>query len=154
MKLIGFIRLFVLLIFLILTETAVYPETIQYYEKPHTRLKYITVYINNTPLEVLFDTGATDIILNADAVKALGIKEFLRQGTANTVGGYVTQYSFIASSIRVGRIELRDIEVWYAPTASESILGASFFSYFNYFIDEENRTITFIEKGKKLYISP
>lgn len=154
MKIIGLIRFFVLLLFFILTETSTFPETIQYYEKPHSKLKYITVYINNIPIEMLFDTGATDIILNANAVQALGIKEFLRQGTASTAGGYVTQYSFMASSIRVGLIDLRNIEIWYAPTASESILGASFFSYFNYFIDEENKTITFIEKGKRLYISP
>ncbi|TAN45781.1 MAG: hypothetical protein EPN22_01145 [Nitrospirae bacterium] len=120
-----------------------FAETVKYYQKVSSRLKYITVNINNVPLEMVFDTGASHIVLNSEGIKKLGIAKFGRRLKGESANGSVESYSFIAESVRVGSIELKDVEIHYVPKSAMNLLGGTFLSNFDYFVSERTGAITF-----------
>lgn len=67
--------------------------------------------INGRPVEFLVDTGATAVAMNTEQARHLGIDfsrgEPTRVGTA---GGIVNAYSLTLDSVKVGGIEVRNVE--------------------------------------------
>lgn len=120
--------------------------TIHFYTKNHLNIKFIPITINNIPLEAIIDTGASYISLNADSIRQLNIKTFLKGITINTSNGITNGYLFIANSIKVGNIELNNIKCVYIPASKENLIGGSFLSNFNYFFNEREQTISLIPK--------
>lgn len=89
-------------------------------EKPVTEARiwankgmYVTSgLINGTPVSLLVDTGATWVAMNTEHAKRLGIN-YRYEGTpstASTAGGVVRTYAIKLKSVKVGEIELQDID--------------------------------------------
>ncbi|MDP3048319.1 MAG: retropepsin-like aspartic protease [Thermodesulfovibrionales bacterium] len=124
-------------------EPAVKSQTFKYRSRADT--KNLDVVINGIPFELVLDTGASDVSLSSDAVRTLGIKEFVREQIYNTASGRSVGYIFYAS-VKLGSFEVRDVECSYVPSSAHNLLGGSFLKHFNYSVDESAGTITFIPK--------
>jgi len=119
-------------------------------------LKYVTVQINGVPVELIFDTGATSIVLNSDALQGLGIMEFSTAGKlqSHTAGGIVEGYVLTLDSVGVGSILKYNYNVAYVPSSTANLLGSSFLSDYNYYIDEDYKVIRLIPKGSFVFDNP
>lgn len=139
---------------LITCENLLADEAIPFTERGS--LKYITVQINGIPLQLVFDTGASSLVLNSAALQSLGIMEFSanRELQSLTAGGIVDGYVLTMSSVMVGSILKHNYDVAYVPASTENLLGASFFANYNYYIDEDYKVIRLIPKGSFVFDNP
>jgi len=86
--------------------------------------------INNTPIDFLVDTGATFVALNRNQAGRLGI-DYKRVGKpvqVSTASRVETNYMVTLASIKVGPIELRDVQAVISENEfpTEALLGNSF----------------------------
>jgi len=86
--------------------------------------------INGFPVDFMVDTGATFIAMNAPQAKRLGI-QYRMEGqpvTTNTASGTAMGYQVTLQRVRLGEIELRDIDaiVLEGNSPTEVLLGMSF----------------------------
>ena len=86
--------------------------------------------VNKQPVNFLVDTGATWVAMNSATAKRLGI-DFRYKGTpgwANTANGPVKTYKIKLDSVRVGEIELTNVQgaVLDGSSPREILLGMSF----------------------------
>lgn len=116
-------------------------------------IKFLTVYMNDIPTEVIFDTGASFIAVNTQTMNQLRISSPLRPSTVNTASGPTPAYLFNAASIRIGSLELKNVQCSYLPASSQNLLGGSFLSNFHYYINEQDETITFIPNSENVRIT-
>ena len=139
---------------LIVVKNVLADEAIPFTERDG--LKYVTVQINGVPVDLIFDTGANSIVLNTYALQSLGIMEFspARKLHAHTAGGVVEGYVLTLSSVMVGSVIGYNYDVAYVPSSTRNLLGASFFSNYNYYIDEDYKVIRLIPKGSFVFDSP
>ncbi len=74
----------------------------------------VTGTINNNRVDFLLDTGATDVVIPGDIADRLGL---LRgpAGRAMTANGPVTIYATTIARLRIGDIELHDVEASINP---------------------------------------
>jgi clan AA aspartic protease (TIGR02281 family) len=102
-------------------------------------LKYITVQINGVPLELVFDTGANSLVFNGAALQSLRIAEVStsRKLQSRTAGGLVEGYVLTLNSVMVGSITRNNYDAAYIPTSNENLLGSSFFTNYNLYVDED-----------------
>jgi clan AA aspartic protease (TIGR02281 family) len=118
-------------------------------------IKYVTAYINGAPIELVFDTGANKVVLNSEGLLSIGVKEFddTQKSLAHTAGGVTEVYIIKIGSIRVGNIQKNDYDVAYIPSSTKNLLGASFFTSYSYFVDEDYKVIRLIPKGSYFFDS-
>ena len=127
---------------------------VRFYTKPTAQnMKFLTAYINDIPIEMIFDTGASFIAVNNQTINQLRITTPLIRTITNTAAGPTDAFLFQASSIKVGSMELRNVQCSYVPAASDNLLGGSFLSNFHYYINELDHTITFIPNSEKVQIT-
>jgi len=98
---------------------------------PDAQGMYMTAgSINGFPVTFLVDTGATLIAMNTPQAKRLGIQYRLdgKPVTTSTASGIATGYQVTLQRVRVGEIELRDIDavVLEGNNPAEVLLGMSF----------------------------
>ena len=97
----------------------------------------VNLTINNTPLTLLLDTGASYTFIDVDKVPNLeNGKEIL----LNTAGGEITGELYLAHSLTIQDIELTDFKITVAPFNHQNVdglLGMNFFEKFNFKIDQE-----------------
>lgn len=88
--------------------------------------------INGFPVRLLLDTGATKVAMNALEAKRLGIDYRVvgKPSLAATASGVVQSYDVVLDRVRVGDIELRDVQASVIDGAHprEVLLGMSFLS--------------------------
>ncbi len=137
--------------FLVMGGSVSADEAIPFTER--NGLKYLTVYINEVPLELVFDTGANNVVLNSEGLLHIGMAEFddSRKAWSLTAGGVTGSYIVKINSIRAGNIQKRDYDISYIPSAAANLLGASFFAGYSYFIDEDRKMIRLIPKGSYFF---
>lgn len=84
--------------------------------------------INGQAVQFMVDTGATLVALSQGEARRLGLDlRNARSGMAQTAGGTVPSQLLTLSSVRVGGIELRQVEAVVLPTAMPYVLlGNSF----------------------------
>jgi aspartyl protease family protein len=85
--------------------------------------------INGVPLTFLVDTGANSIAMNSATARRVGLDyEKGQPGIAKTASGYVKIYGLILNSVKVGEIELHNIEAGVTEGAQPDtpLLGMSF----------------------------
>ena len=92
---------------------------------------YLTVgSINGHPVNLLVDTGATYVAMNENTAKKLGIDYRLigQPGVASTASGQVRTWEVVLSKVKVGGIELTNVEgaVIEGSSPTEVLLGMSF----------------------------
>lgn len=86
--------------------------------------------INGFTVRFLVDTGATLVAMNAQQAKRLGLDFRVdgEQGISSTASGFVRSYRVILDRVKVGDIELRDVEagVIDGEHPGDILLGMSF----------------------------
>lgn len=90
----------------------------------------ITGFINGSPVNFLVDTGATWIAMNIHRARSLGInfRYSGKRSMVSTANGVVPVYRVMLEKVRVGEIELSNVEaaVLEGNSPSEVLLGNSF----------------------------
>ncbi|MCK5854382.1 MAG: aspartyl protease family protein [Sulfurovaceae bacterium] len=116
-------------------------ETEQYpYKIPLNKIgSHFTVNlnINHTPLTLLLDTGASYTFIDTDKIPNLeGGREIL----LNTAGGEIIGEFYVAQSLTLQEIELKNFKITVAPFKNQNtdgLLGMNFFEKFDFKIDQE-----------------
>lgn len=88
--------------------------------------------INGRPVQFMVDTGATTVAMGIAEAERLGIAYRKGQpGRGNTANGVVSTWLVKLASVRVGDVELYDVDAAVLPVSSGPILlGNSFLSRF------------------------
>jgi aspartyl protease family protein len=88
--------------------------------------------INGRAVQFMVDTGATMISMGTADADRLGIDYKNGQlGRSNTANGTVTVYKVKLSSVRVGDVEVYDVDAIVMPAStSQVLLGNSFLNRF------------------------
>jgi aspartyl protease family protein len=100
-----------------------------------------TGYINNSAVQFIVDTGATNLGIPAAVANRLGLKSEMA-GTSHTAGGRVEVYFLTLDSVSLGTIELSDVQASIIPDmpGDEVLLGMSFLRDLE--IIQKNSTMT------------
>lgn len=89
-----------------------------------------TGFINGQPVNFLVDTGATWIAMNSNQARSLGInfRYVGKRAMVATANGTAPVYRITLDKVRVGEIELRNVEagVLEGNSPNEVLLGNSF----------------------------
>ncbi|MGD8743784.1 MAG: TIGR02281 family clan AA aspartic protease [Granulosicoccaceae bacterium] len=105
---------------------------------------YVTTgHINGTEATFLLDTGASDVSIPAALAERLGLERGPEQ-LYSTANGLITGYLTRVDSIRIGNIELRDVQASINPNDMDNkiLLGMSFL-----------RRLEFTQRGDRLILS-
>ncbi|MBU1668426.1 retroviral-like aspartic protease family protein [bacterium] len=107
----------------------------------------IEVMVDNTPLTLLLDTGATLTMINEDKLSSLTmINDHI---TLKTAGGEIPAQIQEAQSFNVGDIELQNFQVTtsaYKQEKADGLLGMNFFKEFKFKIDQEESVLYLSER--------
>ncbi|MET3381437.1 MULTISPECIES: TIGR02281 family clan AA aspartic protease [Variovorax] len=89
--------------------------------------------INGRPVTFMLDTGATSIALSADDAQRIGLDYSKGQRVMmNTANGTTSGYKLRLQSVRVGDVEVYDIDAIVSPQAMPFVLlGNSFINRFS-----------------------
>lgn len=88
--------------------------------------------INGRPVQFMVDTGATTVAMGTDDARRLGIDYAKGQmGRGNTANGVVTVWHVKLASVRIGDVEVYEVDAAVLPQQSGHILlGNSFLTRF------------------------
>ncbi|GAB5433963.1 MAG: TIGR02281 family clan AA aspartic protease [Epibacterium sp.] len=105
---------------------------------------YLTLQVNDQPVEFLVDTGASDMVLNADTAERLGIDPSALSyfGRAMTANGEVRTARVTLDTVALGPITDRDVSAWVNEGAlAQSLLGMGYLQRFSGFEIRNNELI-------------
>ncbi len=105
---------------------------------------YLTLTVNGEPVDFLVDTGASQMVLNADAARRVGIETdnlaFL--GRAMTANGEVRTARVKLDSVVLGPVTDRNVAAWVNQGELEqSLLGMGYLQRFSGFEISNNTLI-------------
>lgn len=103
--------------------------------------------INNVPLTLLLDTGASYTFIDEDKVTSLQIEKEIY---LNTAGGEIVAHLARADSIRVQDLELSNFQLTVAPfkrNHADGLLGMNFLSQFDFKIDQDKQLLYLKKKS-------
>ncbi len=102
--------------------------------------------INGSAVNFVVDTGATSIAMSQIDADRIGLNyKNGRRGLANTANGSVPMHTVTLSSVRIGDVEIANVEAAVLPTAMEHILlGNSFLTRFQ--MKRDNDTLRLIKR--------
>ncbi|MBG9390021.1 retropepsin-like aspartic protease family protein [Caenimonas aquaedulcis] len=88
--------------------------------------------INGRSVQFMVDTGATMVAFSVQDAKRLGIDyESAPRGTMSTANGNVTAWKVLANSVRVGDVEVHNVDAVVLPMSMPYVLlGNSFLTRF------------------------
>jgi len=96
----------------------------------------VNLTINNTPLTLLLDTGATYTFIDEEKLPSLVLgKEIL----LNTAGGEIMAHFANVDSLTIGELQLNDFIITLAPFKqqfADGLLGMNFFEKFDFKINQ------------------
>jgi aspartyl protease family protein len=103
---------------------------------------FATGTINGKAAQFVVDTGATYVSMGVSEAERLGIDyRGGQRGTANTANGPMTAYRVKLATIRIGDVQLYDVDALIGQAPMEFVLlGNSFLSRFE--MKRENDTMT------------
>jgi aspartyl protease family protein len=88
--------------------------------------------VNGKPVQFMVDTGATTIALGANDAKRMGIDyqkgQMVRMGTAN---GVAQGWRIKLSTVKIGDVEVYEVDAVVGPDMPYALLGNSFLGRFN-----------------------
>ncbi len=88
--------------------------------------------INNRPIQFMVDTGATTVAMGVSDAERMGIDykkgQMVRMGTAN---GVAQGWKVKVNILKIGDIEVYDVDTVVGPNMPYALLGNSFLSRFN-----------------------
>lgn len=93
---------------------------------------YANGSINGRPVRFMVDTGATTVAMGAAEAQRIGIDyERGERGLAQTAGGTVPMWRVSLSAVRIGDVEVNNVEASIVPAPMPYVLlGNSFLSRF------------------------
>ena len=99
--------------------------------------------INGRPVTFMLDTGATSIALSADDAQRIGLDYSKGQRVMmNTANGTTSGYKLRLQSVRVGDVEVYDIDAIVSPQAMPFVLlGNSFINRFSMLRDADQMVL-------------
>ena len=100
--------------------------------------------INGKAVRFLVDTGATHVAMSAAEAERLGIDyRGAPRGLASTANGQVVSYRVRLASVRIGDVQVYDVDATVVPLPMEHILlGNSFLTRFQMKRDNDVMTLT------------
>ena len=107
----------------------------------------IDVLVEDTPLTLLLDTGATLTMINEEKIAFLNILN--ENLTINTAGGEINAQLKEANSFKIGEIELKKFQIVSATFQQENadgLLGMNFFKEFKFKIDQKHKMLYLSKK--------
>lgn len=90
---------------------------------------YLTLKVNNTPIEFLVDTGASEVVLTEADARRIGLKpeELAFLGRARTANGEVRTASVRVDEIALGEIRDKNLRIWVNEgELDSSLLGMAY----------------------------
>ena len=108
----------------------------------------IDVTIDDTPLTLLLDTGATFTLIDEEKVPS-SLTLINDNVKLKTAGGEVSAQLKMAQSFTIGDVKLKDFKVTTSSFAQENadgLLGMNFFQKFKFKIDQEKSLLYLSEK--------
>jgi len=106
----------------------------------------INISINNTPLTLLLDTGATYTFIDEEKLPSLTLgKEIL----LNTAGGEITAHFANVETLNIGELQLNNFPITVAPFKedfADGLLGMDFFEKFDFKINQNIGLLYLSEK--------
>lgn len=111
----------------------------------NARMQYLTTaYINGRPLQVLVDTGANIVAMNAAHADAIGLEDWrdMRSAPVETAGAAVSGYMVQLRSIEVGGIRVDNVAATVIDGSQPStpLLGMSYLRHVQ--MREQNGILT------------
>lgn len=99
--------------------------------------------INGKPVEFMVDTGATVVSLSQAEADRIGLNyRSGRRGVANTANGQVPVHLATLSSIRIGDVQVYNVEAVVMPAQMDKVLlGNSFLSRFQLKLENDRMTL-------------
>ena len=97
----------------------------------------VNITINNIPLTLLLDTGASYTFIDNDKVPSLRI---IKETLLLTAGGSINAHIALADNLTIDEIILEDFKLTIAPfkqANADGLLGMNFFEKFKFLIDQE-----------------
>jgi aspartyl protease family protein len=89
-------------------------------------------WINNRPIQFMVDTGATTVAMGVSDAERMGIDykkgQMVRMGTAN---GVAQGWKVKVNTLKIGDIEVYDVDTIVGPNMPFALLGNSFLNRFN-----------------------
>lgn len=113
-------------------------------------IKYLQISINGLPFEAMLDTGASSIAVTRETVERLGVTRFDGRVMSHTANGKAYGYLFKCASVRLGQVEVKDVECKYMPNLNMNLLGRAFLKNFNLSINELEKTLTLVPISEKV----
>ena len=108
----------------------------------------IDVEVDNIPLSLLLDTGATLTLVNEE--KLLSSLTLINEHvTLKTAGGEISAQLEMAQNFTVGEVELENFKVTtssFTHEDADGLLGMNFFRKFNFKIDQEKELLHLSKK--------
>lgn len=108
----------------------------------------IDVTIDDTPLTLLLDTGATLTLINEEKVPS-SLTLINDNITLQTAGGEVDAQLKMAQNIKIGDLELNNFKITSSSFTQENadgLLGMNFFQQFKFKIDQDERLLYLSKK--------
>jgi len=102
--------------------------------------------INGRAVVFVVDTGATSVVISQSEADSIGLKyrDGVR-GTANTANGAVQAWRLTLNSVRIGDVQVFNVDALVLPTSmNQVLLGNSFLTRFQ--MKRENDTMTLEKK--------
>lgn len=105
---------------------------------------YLTLTLNDVPVEFVVDTGATDVVLTADDAQRIGVdpESLIYSGRASTANGTVRTARITIDDVRVGDLPEDRLRAWVNEGELDtSLLGMAYLQRFETVKIENNRLI-------------
>ena len=102
----------------------------------------VEVMVENTPLTLLLDTGASLTMINEDKITSLALLN--DNLILKTAGGDITAQLHVAKSFKIGELELKNFKITtssFKQEKADGLLGMNFFKQFKFKIDQEEEML-------------
>src|SRR4030095_4961434 len=110
----------------------------------------VTAQVNGVPYKMYFDTGAQTTAFGINDLNSLGISVPAQAATGivSGVSGQSASYTFPINSLKLGPIEQYDFNITAVDSAflPRPLLGQTFYSGWQYMIDNRNNVIRFLRR--------
>ncbi|MGZ8220899.1 MAG: retropepsin-like aspartic protease family protein [Methylobacter sp.] len=106
-----------------------------------------TVLVNNIPMPFMIDTGATTTAIPAKMATASGLP-FGRSIQTHTAGGLVTDRQTHINSLKIGNVEIRNLDAQINEHLDEVLIGMNTLKYFH--ITQNENTLTLVGNNQQV----
>lgn len=121
-----------------------------FFEKGDAELK-VDAFINNRPIKMVFDTGATGIVVGKNQLQEIGIKPPEGEATGQSSGSSnasLQSYWMMPADVKVGTILRQNFPIKVlSHNSAAPLCGQSFIQDFDYSIDRNGGAIRLRKKG-------